>query len=158
MNKKSKVLGPTELNSNGGDFHRTYHHLVVDPSVTVDDVMVPKFWAHHVANLKINDLIDIVAADDSWDVQLRVVEKGIGYVKMRPRMVWMREETKARTPDQPANEPDMPEGYKVTFSPNKQVLWQVTTIDPHAVVSKGHKSRVEAINAAIAHARKALAA
>lgn len=158
MNKKSKVLGPTELNSNGGDFHRTYHHLVVDPSVTVDDVMVPKFWAHHVANLKINDLIDIVAADDSWDVQLRVVEKGIGYVKMRPRMVWMREETNARTPDQPANEPDMPEGYKVTFSPNKQVLWQATTIDPHAVVSKGHKSRVEAINAAIAHARKALAA
>lgn len=151
-----KLLPSTALRSNGADFVRTYHHVSVDPDVTVEDLMTPGFWAHHANSLRVNDLVDVLAADGSLDCQLRVVGKGIGFVKMRPRMLWQSEERKPRKPAEPdsADEgddlPELPEGYVVNFTPKTK--WRVFTKEPHAEVSRDHATKRAAHDAALAHA------
>lgn len=151
-----KVLPATAMRSNGAEYARTYHHLVVTPDVTIEDILRPRFWAHHVQSLNVNDLIDVVSSDGGLDVQLRVTGKGIGFVETRPRLAWIRDSApKSEGGDAGETLPDMPDGYTVNFAPKQG--WRVMMNDPHQIVSKDHKSKREAIEAATAHARRALA-
>lgn len=147
-----KNLPATALRSNGADYLRTYHHVAVDPTITMDDIMRPSFWAHHAQNLKAGDLIDVVS--DTLDVQLRVIEKGIGFVRMRPRLAWVSKEATAAKEDAPM--PDVPAGYSVKRGPGGR--WRVFTDDPLMEIASGLVTEREAIKVAVDHASKAVAA
>lgn len=152
-----KLLPSTALRSNGADFVRTYHHVTVDPEVSIEDLMRPGFWAHHTNSVRVNDLVDVLAADGSLDCQFRVVGMGIGFIKLRPRIVWQSEDRKAEKPTAAAKNddadtplPDLPDGYVVNHTPKTK--WRVFTKEPHAEVSRDHASKRAAYEAAIAHA------
>lgn len=150
-----KTLPATALGSRSADFNRTIYHLDVDPSVSIDDLLRPNFWAHHAANLKRGDVIDVLTLDGSYDVTLRVTGSAIGMVAMRPLRIWQRDEP-VEAAKEPEDEIPAPEGYKVSFAP--KTLWRVMTEEPVMEISRDHKSRADATRAAIAHATKANAA
>ena len=149
-----KTLPPQAMVSRAADFVRTAHHVNIDPSYTIKDILRPGFWAHHVMKLNSPDVVDVVATDGSLDVTLRVVDKGIGFVTMRPLRIWIRDEVKSGEPEAPVVAlGDIPEGYVVGHTP--KTGWRVLTKDPSIEISRNHKSKEEAINAAISHAEKA---
>jgi hypothetical protein len=149
---------PSTAMSRAADYVRTAHHVNIDPSATIEDILRPSFWAHHVARLNVNDLVDVMTTDGGIDIQLRVIEKGIGFVVMRPLRIWTRDEGLSAgegNDTSAASEAlgDVPEGYTVGHTP--KTSWRVLTKEPNLEVSRNHKSKAEAINAAIAHAAKA---
>lgn len=144
--------------SRAADYVRTAHHVNLDPEATIEDILRPSFWAHHVPRLNVNDVVDVLTTDGGIDIQLRVIEKGIGFVIMRPLRIWLRDEVSAIGGAEPASAPvdalgELPEGYRVDHTP--KTSWRVHTKDPSQEVSRNHKSKNEAINAALAHAAKA---
>jgi hypothetical protein len=88
--------GPKMLHAAGlghqADYHRSTYFLSAQQGVTVDDLMRPMFWAHHVSKLRMGDLIEAVAEDGSFDVLLRVIDRGAGFVRMRLLREWQNRE------------------------------------------------------------------
>lgn len=148
-----KTLPATALGSRSADFNRTVYHLDTDPSIGIEDLLRPNFWAHHASNLRRGDLIDILAADGSYDVTLRVTATSIGMVNVRPLRVWVRDAPVEAPKQDEVEETPAPEGYKVNFAP--KTLWRVMTDEPVMEISRGHQSKAAAIRAAIDHAAKA---
>jgi hypothetical protein len=155
----TKILSASALNHTA-DYARDSYHVEVDNDVTLDDILRPAFWAHHISKLRKNALIDVVRADGSLDVQLRVVEVGIGYAKMRARFVWEDGEVAAARQAvddavEAHNSIDVavPSEYKIGH--NVKTGFSVTLVSTGAVVAKGLKLRGEAVAAAKAHATKA---
>ena len=64
-----------------GDYAISRHFLLVEPGVTPDHVVDPDFWVHVAARLRVMDRIEVVAADGSFDMELRVVA-------IDPRGLW----------------------------------------------------------------------
>lgn len=150
------ILHAASLKPNGADYFRGYHHIQVPHTVTVADILRPGFWAHHVSNVNINDLIDIVSDDGGLDMQVRVTGKGIGMVNVRPLRIW-QDEARAVAVDEPdASDEEVPEGYSVTFAPKQR--WRVMTDNPPQIISKDHPTKSAAIAAAVAHSTQANAA
>lgn len=67
--------------------------IVVEPGYSVDDVLAPEFYAHVTRErgsggrtLSVNDKIDLVAADGSFDITVRVlsVQQGRAVVRLSP--------------------------------------------------------------------------
>lgn len=149
----AKVLSAAAI-SNGAraDYARPYFHVVVPRDTTPDDVLRPGFWAHHANQLPVNTLIDILSEDGGLDMQVRVIGRGIGMVHMRPLRIWTQEQVAGAGNDEP-DLTDVPEGYTVNFAPKHR--WRVIRDDPHAIISTGHTSRAEAVDAAVNHDRAA---
>lgn len=66
-------LRPAEL-PHAEDRRAVYFH-VPDPKTTLDDVLNPEYWSNISERLKVGDLIEVRAADFSFDTVLRVVAK-----------------------------------------------------------------------------------
>lgn len=148
-----KTLATTALRSNGADFVRTYHHVEVGPDVTVEDILKPAFWAHHVSTLRAGDLIDILSEDGGIDMQVRVTGKGVGYVEVRPLRVWQRADKAAAAEPEAVNDDDVPAGYTVNFAPRQK--FRVWLKEPSEMIAKDIPTRAEAIRIAVEHAAKA---
>lgn len=155
----TKVL-PANAMSQAAEFSRRSYHVVVDNDVTLDDIMKPAFWAHHIPKLEKHALIDVVRNDGSLDVQLRVIETGIGFASMRPLRVWEDGEVAAdRAASEAAigahnsAETAIPPEFKITH--NVKTGFTVTLAATGAVISKGHKLRGEAVASAKSYASKA---
>ena len=143
-----KSLPATALGRNGADYKRSYHHVKVDADVSLDDLLGPGFWVHYAQMLQVDDLIDIVS--DVLDVQLRVVEKGVGFVKMRPRLLWAKDGigSEASAPAEPL--PELPAGYEIKRGPGGR--FRVFQKDPMLDVGNGtFLTEREAILAARTH-------
>jgi hypothetical protein len=136
------------------EFVVTRRHVWVDPDVTLEDILRPSFWAHHAnSDLNPGDLIDVVAKDFSLDIQLRVIGKEPGIVKMRLLRSQVTDTPKKAEPDVPEAElPELPDNYKVAFAPKSG--WVVRTIDPPQTVDT-RKTKPEAYQAAVMHHLKA---
>ncbi len=65
-------LLPTRLQLGNGYAHADYF-LVTLPGVEPAHVLDPGFWVHQAARLRLHDRIEVVAADGSFDLDLRVV-------------------------------------------------------------------------------------
>lgn len=143
----AKTLHPTKLR-NSAEYARSIWHIVVDPGVTIDDVQVPGFWAHHTDKIRVNDLIDIIG--EGFDLQLRATGKGIGYVETRLLRKWTDD---AAVVAKPAADLDVPEGYVVDHTP--RTLWRVRLKDGGVEVKRDIKTRSEAVDTAVAHAMRA---
>lgn len=150
-----KNLPATAMNSHGADYARGYHHVNVDPDATLQDILRPSFWAYHVNNVRVNDLVDVLTLDGGIDLQMRVIGKGIGYIEFRVLRCWTREavESIEFTSEPDTGDDEIPDGYAVNFAPKQ--LWRVIMKNPHNIVSKDIRSKAEAINVAKAHAAKA---
>lgn len=147
-----KTLHPTKMR-NSADYVRTQHHVKVDPSDTLEEVLTPGYWAHHVDRMREDDLIDVIG--ERFDVTLRVIGKGRGYVETRVLRKWVSEEPEARISDEERAriESMLPDGYVVDHTP--KTGWRARLKDGGTEISRHHKSKIEAINAAIAHAQRA---
>lgn len=55
------------------EYERAYYFWIAPSGVALTDVLDPNFWANVAPRLKLYDRIEVVAADRSFDVDLRVV-------------------------------------------------------------------------------------
>jgi hypothetical protein len=78
MNTPSHML-PMRIDR--ADFARSEYFLAAPPGTTVDDVIDPDFWVHVARRLKVNDRIEIVALDGSFDMEVRITS-------IDPRGLW----------------------------------------------------------------------
>jgi len=138
------------------DYSRSYRHIDVDNDVTLDELMIPGFWAHHANTVQPKDLVDVLSLDMELDVQLRVIETGVGFVVMRVCSV-RHDRTVANDVDEgdePGELPQVPKGYKVGFTPKRGYYVQSSHVTPAEIVSSDHQTRREAIFAAIDYDKK----
>lgn len=147
-----KTLHPTKMR-NAAEYIRTQHHVVVDPDHTLEDVMVPGYWTHHVDRLREHDLIDVIG--ERFDATLRVMRKGNGYVETRLLRKWEDETPAAKISDEERAriEASIPDGYVIDHTP--KTGWRARMKDGGAEISRNHKSKIEAIQAAIDHSQRA---
>lgn len=146
-----KALPATALGRNNADYKRSYYHVTVEPDVSLDDLLRPGFWVHYAQMLQVHDLIDVVS--EVLDVQLRVVEKGVGLVKMRPRFLWAKDGIGSE-PSVPASPmPELPPGYEVKRGPRGR--WRAMLSDPLMEVASNIVDERDAILAARAHYQNA---
>jgi hypothetical protein len=148
-----KVLHPTAM-KHSADYLRTQHHVVVDPDVEISDILVPKFWCHYAARLRKFDLIDVIG--QGFDITLRVHEIGNGYVNTVVIREWVDKSliSTASEDEEQEDAPKVPDGYVVDHNP--KTLWRVRMKDSGSEISRNHKTKPEAIGAAIEHNNKAL--
>jgi hypothetical protein len=157
MRQIMKIPAQTALNS--ADFTRTARRMIVPNSMTMEDVAIPGNWANVFSKVKAGDEVIVLPEDMSWRLHLHVTETGVGWVKTA--LLHAIDLTKVAAKPQPVEQPDdvpddapaPPAGYTVNFAPAHK--WRAMTSDPHLVVSKDHKTRAEAVQAAIAHDAKA---
>lgn len=142
------------LMKHAAEYVRTQHHVVVEPGVEIKDVLVPKFWMHHASRLRKFDLIDVIG--QGFDITLRVHETGNGYANVVMIRKWESEEKAFQVSDEEAAEIEasIPEGYVVDHHWKTQ--HRVRMKDGGQEISRDHKTRVEAIAAAIKHHKKTL--
>ncbi|NTF54418.1 hypothetical protein G6L12_05855 [Agrobacterium rhizogenes] len=147
-----KTLHPTKMR-NAAEYVRTQHHAVVDPDHTLDDVLAPGYWAHHVDRLRVHDLIDVIG--ERFDVTLRVTGRGKGFVETRVLRKWEDDTPAAKLTDaeRAAIEATIPDGYVIDHTP--KTGWRARLRDGGEEISRNHKSKVEAIQSAIAHSQRA---
>ena len=68
-------------NAAGQQFNSWLVHL--PPGHTLEDCLSPAYWAHHATKkFQLHDVIRIVAHDHSFDMQLTVVGKVVGGIRM----------------------------------------------------------------------------
>lgn len=155
-----KNLPATAMRSNGADYIVARHFVRIDPDIPLDDIARPSFWVHQARFLKKDDLVQVVS--DTLDVEMRVVEVGVGFVKMRPLRVWVDEKMQkaivAKKEDDKSDEtiPPVPEGYEVKKGPGGR--WRVFLKDPRMEIKGGVLKESEAVKFAIEHSLKANAA
>lgn len=81
------------------------------PGITADHVVSPDFWVHVARRVRVNDRIEVVAKDGSFDLDLRVVAidpRGF-WVQVRPLRVFNGHPIVIERGD--------PDGYKIEHDP-----------------------------------------
>jgi hypothetical protein len=148
-----KTLHPTALRHQA-EYVRQQFHLTVSPDVTVEDMLMPGFWAHHAGRLKKGDLIDVLG--DGFDITLRVANSNVGFVNVYVIREWRDTTRTMSISDEEAEqiEASLPDGYVVDHTP--RTLWRVRLKDGAVPISRDHKTKVEAITSAIKHHRQML--
>lgn len=150
---------PANALSQTADYARPYFHVVVDDTVTLKDLLTPAFWAHHARALqKPGGLVDVIRSDLTLDVSLRVLEAGVGYVRMRPLRVYedkerAKEIAGASSDNADAADIKLPDEYKITTTGRGG--FTVTFVPNDAKIATSLKTRAAAVQAAKDHAKSA---
>lgn len=138
------ALSPTALD------HAHYVRLNMVASVpagtTLETVTQPSYWSNHAQRLKRGSIIEVLSEDNELDVQLRVLEVGQTYAKMR--VLAVHSEPKAAKAKKPAASE---EAVEVNYG-GKADRWRV--IHKGAVVSSGHETKSAAEQAAVDYQSK----
>ncbi|MCZ3377426.1 hypothetical protein [Rhizobium sp. AG207R] len=147
-----KTLHPTKMR-HAADYVRAQHHVVVDPSDTIEDVTRPSYWTHHVNTVRVHDLIDVIG--ENFDLTLRVTAKGVGFVETRLLRKWESEAPAAKLSkeEMAAFEAMLPDGYVVDHTP--KTLWRTRLEKSGEEIVRNQKSKVDAIRAAVDHYQRA---
>lgn len=131
-------------------------HLDVPNDFEMGDLLIPGAWAHFSSKLRPGYEVIARRSDLAWRLHLQVVETGIGFASVHVISEWTNPDHKparVESEDQPL--PDLPENYRVSWIPGNR-SYSVRTVDPSEIVSGGHKTKLAAHLAAIAHAQKVL--
>jgi hypothetical protein len=64
-------------------YMRIHMSAVVPPGTTIEDILEPSYWVNHAARLKPGSIIEIMSEDYTLDCELRVLETGPTYAKVR---------------------------------------------------------------------------
>jgi hypothetical protein len=80
---------------------RRVYYAVIPKGLTVSDILIPSLWQQVAPDLRVSDLIEVVAEDGSFDGLLRVTERGMHATGVR--VIYMAkygtEETKSPDAD-----------------------------------------------------------
>lgn len=135
-----KPLKPTAMDHS--NFVRIHMSANVPPGTTLTDVLEPTYWANHAHRLKRGAIIDILSEDGSLDCELRVLEIGPTFAKVRLLRNTPPEEV-AVTPSAAPTPPG--EDVEVNYG-GKQDRWRV--VHRGHVIKSGFETIVEANKAA----------
>lgn len=141
-----KTLPANSMN-HMAEYVRKQFHVEVGPDVTIEDVMKPGFWTHHVRKLSKNDIVEVLGS--GFELRLRVLETGIAYAKMRLLSMW-KDDAVVKA-DAKASEIEAPEGYVVDHTPHTR--WRARMTDGTLII-RDQKTKQEAVEAARQHAVK----
>lgn len=131
-------------------------HLDVPVDFEIADLLVPGAWAHFSPKLRAGHEVIARRSDLAWRVHLQVTETGIGFATVHVLSQWVNPAHKTAVVEEKAEDiPSLPDNYRVTWIPGNRT-YAVYTVDPSEKVSEGHKSKLSAHQAAIAHASKVL--
>lgn len=141
-------------------FEWSHYSVTVPNGTTLNELLTPGYWAHHADRFKPRDLVEVLSEDTELDVQLRVIDTGVGYVAMR--LCLKRHDygkgkpaVTVETDEDKSPLPDVPEGYKIGWNVGSRTYYaQSNLVRPPEIVSEGHTSKREAIEAAIEHKAK----
>lgn len=148
-----KIPANTALNN--AEYTRSIRYMTVPNNMTMEEVAIPGNWANVFSKVSVKDEVIVVPEDLAWRLHLLVVEKGVGWVKTALLHAIDLNKVVARAPAEDMSlVPDEPEGYKISFAP--KTLWRVMTTDPVMEVSRNHKTKLAATEAAIEHSKKAM--
>jgi hypothetical protein len=149
-------LAPTRIIR--AEVARALRFLSVPPGTTKEMVLEADFWVHLGQTLKVDDRIEVVAQDGSFDLDLRVIAvdpRGF-WAQMRLLREWpAKGEARPKAEVAAKTWPDA-EGYRVEWG-GPVHKWRI--IDRAGqVVAKGHPAEPEAVAALDAIKRAKLAA
>lgn len=113
----------------------------VPEGTTLEDVTTPTYWVNHVYRLKPGAVIEVMADDNSLDCDLRVLEVGPTYAKVRVLRHFVEREAARKS--LPANPVD--DGVKHEYA-NKTDRWRV--VHKGEVIKAGFGTEAEAAKAA----------
>ena len=117
-------LLPTRDSGRGDYAVARWYFLDLPPGTKPEHVEDPDFWVHMAARFRVHDEIIAIAADGSFEAELRVVaiDPRKLWAQVRPLRVW-RGEAAASENAAPRTDPD---GYKIEFSgPHK---WRIVNV------------------------------
>ena len=131
-------------------------HLDVPNDFEMGELLIPGAWAHFSAKLRPGHEVIARRSDLAWRLHLQVVEVGIGFARVHIIGEWTNPDHKpVAVEDEEQPLPDLPDNYRVGWVPGNRT-YAVRTVDPSDTVSGGHKTKLAAHLAAIAHAQKVL--
>jgi hypothetical protein len=76
-----KALKSTDMDHS--HYVRTHMAARVPPGTTVEDLLEPSYWVNHAFRLKPGAVIEVLSEDNVLDCELRVLETGPTFAKMR---------------------------------------------------------------------------
>lgn len=135
-----KPLKPNAMDHS--NFVRMHMSANVPPGTVLSDVLEPTFWANHAYRLKRGAIIEILSEDSVLDCELRVLEVGPTFAKVRLLRNTPTEEVKAAPKVSTA---PLEEDVEVSYG-GKQDRWRV--VHRGHVVKSGFETIVEANKAA----------
>jgi hypothetical protein len=112
----------------------------VPAGTTLADVSEPSYWANHAFRLKPGAIIEVVAEDNSLDCDLRVLEVGQTFAKVRVIRNYVEPAVSKKSSAKEA-----PEGVSVDYG-GKQDRWRV--VHKGEVIKSGLATESEAAKAA----------
>lgn len=161
---------PPALRANAlkrADIERGSFFATVPNDTTLEDILRPNFWQHHIVSLSGGPTprpfarIEVVREDGSLDVDLRVVSTGPGMAVVRPLRVYRDDrDINLGTEFADADDVDLelPPGYKTTNIPaGDKKGWRVTMPNGDELAARIPKRR-DAVRLAMDHFAKASAA
>lgn len=150
---KIKTLKPGAMRL-AAAFTRAEYQIILEPDVTIEDVLIPGYWMHNASQLKIFDKIDVIGVD--FDITLRVREVGNGFVKVAMLSKWEDPETQHQVSKDEAAAIDalVPDGYVIDH--HSKTGWRARLKDGAIEISRNHKTKADAIQSAVAHFHKSM--
>ena len=121
-------------------YMRIHMTATVPPGTTLEDVTEPSYWANHAFRLKPGAVIEVLSEDNALDCELRVMELGPTFAKVRVLRHYVE---KAIARKQPA--PDLVDDVKCEYA-NKTDRWRV--VHKGEVIQSGFGTEKEALAAA----------
>lgn len=112
----------------------------VPPGTTLEDVTTPTYWVNHAFRLKPGAVIEVLSEDNVLDCELRVLETGPTFAKVRV----IRNHVEQATVSRPVA-PEVADEVKTEYA-NKTDRWRV--VHNGEVIKAGFGTEAEAVKAA----------
>jgi hypothetical protein len=161
---------PARFLKHTADNTRLHYVLLVEPGVAPDHLLNPRFWVNHVRNLRPLDLIEVIAEDGSYEMRLRVmgfVTSGDGDGPNVTRTGIKMRELDRKIFGEIVTHEDVAEAKAEREAPvdigGLTVTWggpahKFRILDGTRLISKGHKTKEAAQEAAAAYLEQLKAA
>ena len=110
----------TQLRANGLQFAAEVNNrfsCIVESGTPIETVLTPQYWAHNSVKLRRGDLIEAKWEDETRIVELRVVDVGRLYAKVKVRIDEQLESVEIA-------DIDLPEGYTLRWRGPRR-MWGV---------------------------------
>lgn len=147
---------PSTTEIRTSEFRNPTFFVPIPVDFAPSDLLRPGFWGHVAGKLQVGNEVIARRVDLAWRVHLIVTETGPGLLVMNVLgEPWHNPAHKDEKPTAENTETalEVPDNYSVNHTP--KTGWRVWTRVPSVEVSRNHKSKHDAITAAIVHAAKA---
>jgi hypothetical protein len=154
--KHMQKMLPSTTEIRTSEFRNPTYFVPIPVDAAPEDLLRPGYWGHVAGKLHLGSEVVARRVDLAWRAELLVIETGPGIVVMSMLSEpWRNPAHKDEKPTAENTETPLetPDNYVVNHTP--KTGWRVWTRVPSVEVSRNHKSKHDAITAAIVHAAKA---